>query len=312
MDCFVVPPRNDETRNSVIARHEAIQIQSTQSGLLRSARNDDTVHRHCELAKQSRTSLMFLFVLAATLTVKAQIEVTTLAGDNSAGSLVAAIQAANKQKADPAKPATIRFAKQLSGEIVLSMDLPAIDNHIALTGNMANGHPTVTINGSVNPAVNEGLKGGISPGFRLFNVKQGKTFTIDNLHLTKSNQSGIVNEGGSVTVKNCMFTYNVGIGSVHGTAGAIQNETGNLTVVGSYFFYNTGGVGGTDGGVGYGGAGGINVINGNAVIINSSFLDNEGGFGGVGVGTGVVSCCCWYTSCTTLSRLTSGFCATLL
>ena len=44
LDCFV--PYNDETRNPVIARHEAIQIQATQSGLLRSARNDGDLYRH--------------------------------------------------------------------------------------------------------------------------------------------------------------------------------------------------------------------------------------------------------------------------
>jgi len=40
IDLFASQAYNDETRNPVIARHEAIQKQSTQSGLLRSARND--------------------------------------------------------------------------------------------------------------------------------------------------------------------------------------------------------------------------------------------------------------------------------
>ncbi len=226
-----------------------------------------------------------LLAIILVFPVSAQIEVTSLSGDDSKGSLIAAILSANAQKADPAKPVTIRFAKQLAGEIVLSKDLPAIENHLSIVGNVANGQPTITINGSVNPTVNEGLKGGFSPGSRLFVVKTGNIVSFENLHLTKSNKSGIVNEGGSVTVKNCMFTYNMGIGSVHGTAGAIQNESGYLTVIGSYFFYNTGGVGGTDGGVGYGGAGSIQMVEGNAMIINSSFIDNEGGFGGVGVGS---------------------------
>jgi len=38
--------RNDETRISVIARHEAIQIEALVSGLLRSARNDGDLYRH--------------------------------------------------------------------------------------------------------------------------------------------------------------------------------------------------------------------------------------------------------------------------
>lgn len=216
---------------------------------------------------------------------KAQIEVLTLAGDDSQGSLIAAINKANTLKTDPGKPVSISFAKNLSGEIVLSMDLPAIENHISFVGNANNGRPTVTVNGLVNPAINEGLKGGVSPGFNLFVITSGKTVSFEKLILTKSNKSGITNNGGTVTVKDCMFTYNLGIGSIHGTAGAIQNETGNLTVTRSYFFYNTGGVGGTDGGAGYGGAGCINVIDGNAVILNSSFFENEGGFGGVGVGS---------------------------
>jgi len=234
-----------------------------------------------------RRSTLFIALLFAFIsTVKAQIEVSTLAGDDSRGSLVAAIKSANTEKAAPDKPIIIRFAKDLVGEIVLSMDLPVIENHISFIGNVqSDGIPAITVNGSVNPAIHGGIGGGISPGFRLFFVTADKTVSFENLVLTKSNQSGITNEGGTVTVKNCMFTYNLGIGREHGSAGAIQNENANLTVVGSYFFYNTGGVGGTDGGVGYGGAGCINVINGNAVIINSSFIDNEGGFGGVGVGS---------------------------
>jgi len=44
LDCFV--SYKDETCNSVIARYEAIQIQATQSGLLRSAYNDEVVNQH--------------------------------------------------------------------------------------------------------------------------------------------------------------------------------------------------------------------------------------------------------------------------
>ena len=230
--------------------------------------------------------LFSVLFLAAIITVEAQVEVSTLAGDDSGGSLIAAIKSANTQKADPEKPIVIRFNRRLAGEIVLTMDLPAIENHISFVGNVDNnGKPTIAINGSVNPAINQGLLGGVSPGFGLFTVKSGKTVSFENLHLTKSNKSGIINEGGAVTVKNCMLTYNMGIGSINGTAGAIHSENGNLTVIGSYFFYNTGGVGSTDGGLGYGGSGCIDVINGNAVVINSSFLENEGGFGGVGVGS---------------------------
>lgn len=214
-----------------------------------------------------------------------QIEVSTLAGDDSRGSLIAAIKDANSRTANPDNPVTIRFANRLAGEIILSMDLPEIENHVSIVGNVADGKPTITINGSVNPAINGGLAGGFSPGFRLFFVTSGKTASFENLILTKSNKSGITNEGGTVTVKNCMFSYNLGIGREHGTAGAIESEGGNLTVIGSYFFYNNGGMGGTDGRIGYGGAGGINVINGNAVVINSSFYENEGGFGGIGVGS---------------------------
>ena len=231
------------------------------------------------------TILFSVLLFVATSMVEAQIEVSTLAGDDSKGSLVAAIKSANSQKTDPVKPIVIRFAGKLAGEIVLTMDLPAIENHISFVGNEGNSKPAITINGSVNPAINQGLRGGVSPGFGLFVVKSGKTVSFENLHLTKSNKSGILNEGGTVTVKNCMFTYNLGIGGVHGTAGAICSTNGNLTVIGSYFFYNTGGVGGTDGDVGYGGAGCIDVVNGNAVVINSSFFENEGGFGGVGVGS---------------------------
>ena len=237
------------------------------------------------LRKPISAIVIGFLLFAVSLTTHAQIEVSTLDGNDSKGSLIAAILSANTQKTDPDKPVTISFAENIAGEIVLSMDLPSIENNISFIGNLENGKPTITINGSVNPKINEGLKGGISPGFRLFDVKSGYAVSIENLHLTKSNKSGITIEGGSVTVKNCILSYNLGIGSVHGSAGGIQNENGQLTVIGTYFFYNTGGVGGTDGGVGYGGAGSINVIGGNTVVINSSFFDNEGGFGGVGVGS---------------------------
>jgi len=238
--------------------------------------------KYCSFRQIMLSSVLMFCV---TFIVHAQIEVSTLAGNDSKGSLIAAIKLANAQKSDPAKPVTIRFARNLKGEIVLTMDLPPIENHISFAGNLENAQPAITINGSVNPDINEGLKGGISPGFRLFVVRSGKTLSFENLHLTKSNRSGITNEGGQITVNHCMFTYNLGMGSIHGTAGAIQNEKGNCTVIGSDFFYNTGGVGGTDGSAGNGGAGAINVIDGNAVVINSSFIENEGGFGGVGVGS---------------------------
>ena len=229
------------------------------------------------------TSVVLLLVINQS--VCAQIEVSTLKGDDSGGSLIAAIKNANAQKTDHDNPVIISFSKDIAGEIVLSMDLPPIENNISVIGNTENGKPVITINGTVNPEISGGLKGGISPGFSLFEVKSGNTASFENLHLTKSNKSGIIIEGGVVTVKNCMLTYNFGIGSVHGTAGAIQSENSQLTVIGTYFFYNTGGVGGTDGGVGYGGAGSVNIVGGNAVFINSSFFENEGGFGGVGVGS---------------------------
>lgn len=228
-------------------------------------------------------SIVLLF--ATTLIVEAQVNVSTLAGDDSRGSLIAAIKTANERKADPANPVVISFDKKLQGEIVLTMDLPKITNHISVVGNLVDGKPAVTVNGSVNAESYGGLLGGVMPGFGLFFVTADKTVSIENLILTKSNRSGITNEGGTVTVKNCMFTYNLGIGREYGTAGGIDSEKGSLTVIGSYFFYNNGGVGGVEGGPGLGGAGSINVVDGNALIINSSFSENEGGFGGVGVGS---------------------------
>ena len=225
------------------------------------------------------------FLLATTTMVKAQIEVSTLAGNDSRGSLIAAIKEANSRRAEPDKPVTISFNRRLAGEIVLTMDLPKIENHISIVGNVADGKPTITINGTTDPDDIGGLVGGIRPGFGLFFVTSGKTVSFENLILSRSNIGGITNEGGNVTVKNCMFTHNLGIGREHGTAGGIQSDDGNLTVIGSYFFYNNGGLGGLEGGVGYGGAGAVNVINGNAIFINSSFYEGEGGFGGVGVGS---------------------------
>ncbi|MDR2911055.1 MAG: hypothetical protein LBV47_06800 [Bacteroidales bacterium] len=233
-----------------------------------------------------RYTISFIVLLFATTVIaEAQIEVSTLAGDDSRGSLVAAIKAANERKADPANPVVIRFDKKLEGEIVLSMDLPNITNHISVIGNVVNGKPAITVNGVVNAENYGGLLGGASPGFRLFFVTSGQTVSFENLIMTKSNNSGIRNEGGDVTVKNCMFTYNLGFGQEYGTAGAVHSEGGSLVVIGSYFFYNNGGVGGVEGGPGFGGSGSINVVDGNAVIMNSSFFENEGGFGGVGVGS---------------------------
>jgi len=113
--------------------------------------------KYCSI-RHIMLSVVLFFCVA--LKAHAQIEVSSVAGDDSKGSLIAAIQWANAQKSDPKKPVTIRFAKKMAGEIVLSMDLPPIQNHISFVGNLENGKPTVTINGSVNPEINEGLKGG--------------------------------------------------------------------------------------------------------------------------------------------------------
>ena len=101
------------------------------------------------------TIFSIVVFFATTFNVKAQIEISTLEGDDSEGSLIAAILTANAQNTDPAKPIMIRFTKNLSGEIVLSMDLPAIENHIIFAGNTENGKPCITINGMVNPAIND-------------------------------------------------------------------------------------------------------------------------------------------------------------
>src|SRR5690606_34850821 len=99
--------------------------------------------------------------------------------------------------------------------------------------------------------------------------------TLEGLTIAASNHSGITNMG-DLTVKNCILSKNLGAGSINGTGGGIQNENGNLTVIGCFFDYNTGGIGGTDGGVGFGGAGGINLVSGNAIVLQSTFVDNEG------------------------------------
>ena len=229
----------------------------------------------------------FLISIFSVFALNAQktFEVKNLSGDASKGSLIEAINKANETLgASAEKPNIIQFAKGLKGEIILSENLPALNNHIAILGNLSEGKPAVKINGSVNPAVNEGLKGGVSPGFRTFVVNTGKTVSIEGLEISASNHTGITNMG-NLTVKNCILSKNFGAGSINGTGGGIQNENGNLLVIGCFFDYNTGGVGGTDGGVGYGGAGGINIAGGNVVVAQSSFIDNEGGFGGVGVGS---------------------------
>jgi fibronectin-binding autotransporter adhesin len=201
--------------------------------------------------------------------------VTSLAGDNSAGSLRQAIALANAQ---PGKD-TITFASGLAGGAI---DLST--GQLSITGDVDIKGPTaalVILDGPSFDTFQQFMNNG-----RIFDIAAGVTASISNLRLQGGNASdpnfegntpdafgGAIHNAGNLTGRQCTF-YNNGAGDYdnwgNGGGGAIYNS-GTLTVVNSSFAANY---------AVYGSGGGIYNA-GTATVSDSTFYRNyNGGLGG--------------------------------
>jgi predicted outer membrane repeat protein len=164
---------------------------------------------------------------------------------SGAGSLRQAIINANAN----AGADTITFT--VSGTITLAANLPAISDNLTIDGR----GQTITINGNNL--------------YRVLSVNSGKTVILDTLVISKGyggavGGGGILNNGGTLTVRNCTFNSNKA--DIYG--GAIDNDTGTLTVVNSSFTGNS---------AEYGGA----ILSAtSATVRNSTFKGNTAQYGG--------------------------------
>lgn len=148
----------------------------------------------------------------------ANIPVTNLGGDNSVGSLHAAMVAAN---ANPGDKDTITFDAGLSGVVELTDDLPVLTGPVAITGP---GSDKVTIDGFV--VVNE----------RMFQTD--KDLTLTGLSLRKGandNGGAISSTGADLVVKDVAVTESH---SYTGKGGAVYVDGGTLTLENSTIFDN--------------------------------------------------------------------------
>src|SRR5262245_24376144 len=186
--------------------------------------------------------------------VPSTFHVTTLA-DSGAGSLRAAVAQAN---ALPGAD-TIDFQPGLTGTIALTGGQLDLTDDLTITGP---GADTLTVSGS-----------NIS---RVFTVGAGKTVLISGLTIARGNAGsggggGILNSGGTLTVRDSTFTGNAAV-----TGGGIDSANGRLTVSGSTFTRNaaTGP---------FGSGGGIAKVFGTAAVSGSTFTGNSAGLVGGGI-----------------------------
>jgi hypothetical protein len=139
--------------------------------------------------------------------------------DSGPGSLRQAILDANGMAGDK----IITFAPVVSGAINLLTTLPDLNSNIDLEGP---GPATVTV------------QRGIPDDLRIFDVTNGATVTIAGLTVAHgqdaSNFAGILNQNGSLTVRNCSIDTNFGVG-----IGSYVGE--NLTVSNCTFHNNSSG-----------------------------------------------------------------------
>ena len=153
--------------------------------------------------------------LAATYTV-------TTTADSGAGSLRAAIEAAN---ANPG-PDEITFSLAYPATITLASALPSISGNLTITGP---GAASLTISG-----------GGVA---RIFYVQTGVTVSISGLTLTGGNadRGGAIYNFGALTITNSVLTSN----TATQVGGAIANTgAGTLTITGSTLSNNVAPTGG--------------------------------------------------------------------
>jgi CSLREA domain-containing protein len=135
----------------------------------------------------------------------------------------------------------ISFAPALTAggpaTITLSSVLPNLSNNLTIAGPAAN---LLTVRRS--------FAGG-TPNFRIFTINSGKNVTISGLTITNGNAAGsmsasagggILNDGGTLLIDNCVISGNSAAGSGGGVNNG-ANHGGTLTINNSTVSGNTGG-----------------------------------------------------------------------
>ena len=252
-----------------------------------------------------------VIALIACASASAATETVTTTADTGAGSLRAAIAAANGQ----ASADEIVFAPALEGQtITLSSPLAVTKTAGSLVVNPSSALRTgVTVSGDDTSALLEvtgaapvtinrltmrdghgpdgaggaSANNGGSGGSGAVTVAAGSTLTLSAT--TFASSSG--GRGGNGAAAQCNATTG-GPGGGGGGGGAIQNA-GTLTIESSTLADNAGGAGGAGGGSlsgggcagGGGGAGGgalLTILAGQTTVVNSTIANNQGGDGGDG------------------------------
>ncbi len=150
---------------------------------------------------------------------------------------------------------TITF--NITGTITLTSALPDLSTDLTISNTQAG---NVTVSGG--------------NAFGVFVVASGATVTINNLTISNGNNSGIFNNGGTLSIANSTISNNTAAGG----GGGIFNN-GTLTVTSSTVSGNTAGTGNAPPNYG----GGIFSNAGAVTITNSTITNNMAGFGGGGI-----------------------------
>jgi hypothetical protein len=252
--------------------------------------------------------LVLIGLLWAAPSAIATSSVVANTDDSGAGSLRAAVSAANL---DPAAD-TITFAPGVTGQINLTSGGLTITHDLTITGPGAtalvvdgnNAATILQISGSTTVAISGlGFASGLSSSSGMAGaIQNGGTLSVSQSDFGVNDAvgagGGAIQNTGSLTVRDSTFAANAaggvgtGSGSGIGSGGAIDNTTGaSLIVSGSTFGSNTAGgdgAGAIDSGDGSGGA---IATAGPATITNSTLTANTaggtaggGGFSGQGTG----------------------------
>ncbi|GAB4546835.1 MAG: hypothetical protein Fur002_22250 [Anaerolineales bacterium] len=177
--------------------------------------------------------------------------------DSGAGTLRQAI-------ADACTGETINFSNALSGQTIRLASTLTLDKDVTIDGSAL-----------ASPVIISGDSDGDGNGdVRPFIVNSGIAATLDSLIVTKGlapSGGGLSSDGGYVTIKNSIFSYNNGDVGIN-DGGGVRVWGGTLTIDNSVFEYNYARSGG---GVLFGGGGTLTVTN--SAFSNNTVYSGGGG-----------------------------------
>lgn len=206
----------------------------------------------------------------------ATIWTVTSIGDNGTATASNCPHASNCRLRDAIAAAlagdTIVFAGALSGQTIRLTTTLTLSKNLIIDGSAL--ASKITISGDTD---NDGA-GNLGVFY-----SDHTTVTINSLIITKGVSyygAGIYNDGGTLTVKNSIFSNNTGIGNGdYASGGAIRSTVGTLTITDSTFFNNSATYRG----------GAIHSASGILLVKSSSFSGNNASEGGAIHGGGTIA-----------------------